>query len=129
MYIHAVLPAVTRRRKRRTRNARGSATGSGGKTETGAEMRENVPAARRAKTRSGNGSGSENASGNENGNGNGSASLRAIKETSRFVSLSGVRRAVLHSRGGGEMVRRHYDIDNYELIHKFKKIVVFLIRP
>lgn len=102
MYIHAVLPAVTRRRKRRTRNARGSATGSGGKTETGAEMRENVPAARRAKTRSGNASGngnaSENASGSENGNG--SASLRAIKETSRFVLLSGVRRGVLHSRGG-----------------------------
>lgn len=65
-------------------------------------MRENVPAARRAKTRSGNGNGSENASGNESGSGNGSASLRAIKETSRFVLLSGVRRGVLHSRGGGE---------------------------
>lgn len=52
-------------------------------------MRENVPAARRAKTRSGNGSGSENASENASGNGNGSASLRAIKETSRFVLLSG----------------------------------------
>lgn len=69
-------------------------------------MRENVPAARRAKTRSGNAS--ENASGNGNasengsGNGNGSASLRAIKETSRFVLLSGVKRGVLHSRGGGE---------------------------
>lgn len=66
MDLHAVLPAVTRRRKKRTRNARGSA----GKTGTGAEMRENVPAARRAKTKNGS----------ENASANGSASLRAIKE-------------------------------------------------
>lgn len=76
MHTFAALPAVTRRRKRRTRSARGSVRGSGGKTETGAETRVNAPAARRAKTRSGNAS----------VNANGSASLRATKETSRFVA-------------------------------------------
>lgn len=64
-----VLSTVTRRRRRRTRSVRRSATESAGRTETGAGTKENVPAARRAKTR----------------NEIGIASLRARKETLRYV--------------------------------------------
>lgn len=67
--VYFVLSTVTRRRRRRTRSVRRSVKGSAGRTETGAGRKENVPAARRAKTR----------------NEIGIASLRARKETLRYV--------------------------------------------
>lgn len=44
-------PDVTRKKKRRTRSVRRSEIETGGRTGTGAGMRGNAPAARRAKTR------------------------------------------------------------------------------
>lgn len=55
----------------------------GGRTETEAGMKENVPAVRRTKTKNGTGNGSE--SGTGNGRGSVTASLTAIKETQRLV--------------------------------------------
>lgn len=65
----------------------------GGRTETEAGTKENVPAVRRTKTKNGRGNGSEsgtgtgtaNERGSERGRGSGTTSLTSIKETQRLV--------------------------------------------
>lgn len=64
-----VLFTVTRKRRRRTRSVRRTGIENGGRTGTGAEMKGNVPAVRRTKTRSEIGT----------------ASLIVRKETLRYV--------------------------------------------
>lgn len=69
----------TRKRKRRTRSVRRRGIEKGGRTETEAGMKENVPAVRRTKTK--NGKENETENGSENEKVTATASLTVIKET------------------------------------------------